>query len=111
MKERLVCVACVREEFLSKQIEDLGALDVCFYCASTAMTYSIEQLADLVSRALSEHFERSYPTDVMPSSYRIDGVVDVISYAADVAGPIAEDIRKTLADRDAATGIEIESAD
>jgi len=110
-RNRLVCITCVREAFLSKQIEESGAEGVCSYCETTAITFSIDRLADLVSFALKEHFERSYPTDLTPGNEWIGGVVDVIGTAACIDEPIAEDIRKILADRYEATGIEIESPD
>ncbi len=55
-RDRLLCAACVEDDFLRAEIELNGSDGRCSYCDLEGKTFSIDRIADLTEAALSEHF-------------------------------------------------------
>lgn len=109
LKIRRICPDCVGDEFLSDLIEKEGAPGTCHYCSGEGQTLALEQIADRVSTAFSQHyqrtavdpdgFERAMMSD-RESSYSWERhgepVVEAIMEAAEVEEKPAQDIQKIL---------------
>lgn len=66
LKIRLICPDCVGDEFLSDLIEKEGVPGTCHYCSGEGQTFALEKIADLVSTAFAQHYQR---TDVNPDGF------------------------------------------
>lgn len=107
-----ICCQCVREDYLSEEIERDGTDALCDYCGEEDKTWTIGDLADRVETAFEDHYVR---TPDQPSAweqslladrelghtwYR-EGVrtVDAIEAAAEIPGKAAADVQALLEDR------------
>lgn len=110
---KLLCFRCVGDAFLSRRIELEGVVGRCSYCfGDDDEAFCIDKLADLVSEAFEQHYERTPPqpdafqTAMLAnkeSSYEWDRAgdpaVDAIADAASIQSEPASDIREVLDDR------------
>ncbi len=62
-EHKRICCECVREAFLSQQIEKEGQAGECSYCGETLASIPIEELADRIETAFADHYVRTanYP--------------------------------------------------
>ena len=109
---RVLCSACIGDDFLSAEIARHGEPDVCDYCNNDGVVASIGELADRVETTFDSHYRRTSPE---PSEFEYalmkegirdwdrdgDPVIQVISEAAQIDERPAEDIREMLANRHA----------
>ena len=116
IKARLLCLECVEDNFLRAEIEKNGHDGTCFYCELDGKTFSIDQLANFVETALSQHFWRvtldtSDDTDSRdeahgdaigdwagPSTHG-QPVIELVKGSAGINEPVAKDILRVLAER------------
>lgn len=115
-KDRFLCLDCVEDRYLRAEIERNGRDGTCFYCGLDGTTFSIEQVANLVETALSQHFYRIWmetidevddpeesPDDVIvvPAGPNTQGqpVAKLIQCSAGVDESVARDIQRVLAER------------
>ena len=108
--QRVLCSACIGDDYLSVEIECHGKLAVCDYCNNDGVVTSIGELADRVETAFDSHYQRTSPE---PSDFEYglmkegirdwdrdgDPVTQVICDAAQMDEEPAEDIREVLASR------------
>lgn len=111
--ELKICSQCVGDEYLSSEVFKTGVAGTCSYCSKKrGKTWGIEELADSVERAFSDHFAR---TPDGPSDYERhrlsdpedsfiwyrdgDLAVDAIQQAAGVSYSAASDVQKLLEER------------
>ena len=110
--ELLICSGCIAEEFLSEEVETKGRDGNCSYCKEDAKCFSIEEVADKVEAAFSEHYIRtSDQPDSMQSmmladresSYEWDRdgepIAVAIMNAADIPESAAASIQEILEGR------------
>lgn len=111
-EDKLVCAACVTEDYLQQQIESKPN-GVCSYCDEAAVPcIAVEELADLVEEAFEGHFERtpSEPSDFESALMRDkemgydwyregEPVLDVITGIACCEPEVGEDVLSILSDR------------
>lgn len=57
--EQWICHQCVEEPFLSSKIASTGEIAVCSYCENEGRCWTIEQLADRIEQAFTEHYVRT----------------------------------------------------
>jgi RES domain/HEPN/RES N-terminal domain 1 len=107
-----ICSGCIGEDYLASEVETEGHEASCSYCGKDLKCFSIEELAERVETAFSEHY---YRTSDQPNSYQSmmlsdkestydwerDGepVADAIMNSADIPEAAASDIQKLLEDR------------
>lgn len=114
LKLRLICSDCVGEAFLSNEIESSGHDGTCHYCGGVGKTFTLEQMADRVSTAFSQHYERTDPNPTgfeyammrdKESTYDWSRhgtlVTDVIQETAEIDEQPAIDIQQILRDENA----------
>ena len=108
--QRVLCSACIGDDFLSAEIARHGEPDVCDYCNKHGVVTSIGELADRVETAFDSHYRRTSPE---PSDFEYglmkegirdwdregDPVRQVLCDAAQIDEEPAEDIREVLASR------------
>lgn len=58
---RYICYECIREEFLSDEIETQGKRRKCSFCNSVKRTYLISDIADRVESVMLSFYERTSP--------------------------------------------------
>jgi hypothetical protein len=66
LSERRICSQCVGDEYLKKEILAEGTEADCDYCDASGKTISMEELADRVEAAFTDHYVRT-PTE--PSGF------------------------------------------
>ncbi len=114
LKLRLICSDCVGDDYLSKKIEAEGQQGTCHYCSGEGQCFTLEQMADIVATAFSQHYER---TDVNPTGFEYammndkespiewyrhgEIVTDVIQEAVEVDEDPAKDIQQIMRDANA----------
>src|ERR1700726_2489678 len=91
-KDRRLCSACLKEEFVHSEVEKHGEDGVCFYCEQTGRTYSIGRIADFVGPAILELFHRDWSGEG-----RL--VADAIDQSTGMGAAASEDTRLVLAER------------
>ena len=107
---KLICRDCIGDEFLANEVKLRGAVRQCNYCGERGKTLTLEDVADRVHTALSEHFYltpdyMSEPEDFVQWAIshewerRGDPVECVISDVAGVSEEIACDVRELLSDK------------
>ncbi|MGA3846819.1 RES family NAD+ phosphorylase [Ralstonia nicotianae] len=112
LPSKRICHECVRESFLSAQIEQSAPVATCDYCGELLASLTIEELADRIETAFEEHYNR---TSDQPNSWEErmladkeshydwerDGtpVVDAIADAAEIPQGAAEDVLAILEER------------
>ena len=105
-----ICRNCIGDEFLAKEVKLRGAVRRCNYCGKRGKTLTVEDMADRVHTALSEHFELTPEDMTEPEDFvqwairgewerRGDPVEGVISDVAGVSEAIARDVREALSDK------------
>lgn len=117
LKSKRICSACVREAFLSDEIEQTGEEAECSYCTETAPCWTIEALADRIEIAFGDHYARtsnqpdSWQERMMAdkeSSYEWyrdgDLVIDAIETAAEIPPAAAANVQEILSERHAEFG-------
>jgi RES domain/HEPN/RES N-terminal domain 1 len=112
MSNQRLCFLCVDEPFLRAEIQEAGVEDVCSYCGTKTATISLDEMANFVGTALSEHFNLTDATNPFPDepwSRSGSAIVEVISSAAEIDEPIADEIRQILASRHEDTGVDDEA--
>jgi hypothetical protein len=110
--ELWICDQCVEEPFLSNEIATTGEIEVCSYCGSEAKCWTIEQMADRVEQAFSEHHVRTLngPDDWQQSLLRDresdydwerngEPVHDAIECAARIPDEAVADVLEVLGER------------
>lgn len=107
---KLICRGCIGDEFLANEVKRRGTVCRCSYCGKRGKTLAVEDMADHVHIALSEHFELT-PDDMSePEEFvqwaitrewerRGDPVEWVISEVAGVSEEIARDVRELLSNK------------
>jgi len=115
-KDRLLCRECVEDTFLQAEIEKNGRDGKCFYCQLDGRASSIEQIANLVDTAISQHFCRvslSTTDDADDPEKMSDDatddlagpntlgqpVIELIKCSAGTDEAVAKDILRVLAER------------
>lgn len=108
--DRRLCLSCIGESFLRREIERLGETRRCNYCGETEPTLSISEVADYVDTAFEQHYRR---TATEPSSFEYamikeggyfwdregEQAIYAIASAAEIDEKPAEDIRQVLEDQ------------
>lgn len=61
LKARRICADCVHEEFLSNLIETKGSHGTCHYCEGDGQTFTLDQIAEVIATAFSQHYQRTDP--------------------------------------------------
>ena len=108
--KRVLCSACIGDDFLSDEIARHGKLAVCDYCNNDGVVTSIGELADRVETAFKSHYRRTSPEPsdleygLMKEGIRHwhrdgDPVTQVLCDVAQMDEEPAEDIREVLASR------------
>ena len=83
---RLLCAACIGDQFLRAEVETNGCPGACSYCQHDGTVCTIDQVSDPVERAILDHFLlASWPGDGVPDASNENPSDDT----ADVAGPSA----------------------
>jgi len=109
LRERRICAGCVGEKYLKNIILTEGQDATCDYCAASAKTFSIGELADYIDGAFEAHYTR---TPEEPSGYEYalakesddgwerhgDPVEWAIANAAEIDDVPAQDVQRILAD-------------
>ncbi|AXV74046.1 hypothetical protein CJO75_12630 [Ralstonia solanacearum] len=112
LSPKRICHECVRESFLSAEIEQSAPEATCDYCGEPLASLTIEDLADRIQTAFEEHYNR---TADQPDSWQErmladresnydwerEGapVVDAIADAAMIPREAAEDVLAILEER------------
>ena len=108
--QRVLCSACIGDDFLNAEIARHGEPNVCDYCNKHGVVISIAELADRVETAFASHYRRTSPEpsdleyglmkEGIRNWYRDgDPVGQVLCDAAQIDEVPAEDIREVLASR------------
>lgn len=126
LEDKLICLNCVRENYLTGVTETQGSDGKCSYCGDTELTLPLGEIAKLVERGLLDHYERmpsepnsfeytlsndpEHPYEWHPKGWPIKGI---IFDAAEVDQNVADEIQKILAQRNydcdrASCGLECE---
>lgn len=107
-----ICYDCVGEVYLSFEVFSSGTPAACDYCTATAETISLEELADQVESAFSDHYVRTrnepeeYERALMADKesdydWEREGthVLYAIQEAAGLSEEVAEDVLEILSER------------
>jgi RES domain/HEPN/RES N-terminal domain 1 len=107
--ERRICIGCVREDVLRKQVVEVADEDTtCSYCGRLGQTISIDDLADFIEEAIERHF---YRTSTEPEGIEIfvakeglwerkgQAIGELISDVAGIGDDAAQDVRSNLEER------------
>ena len=95
-----VCHACIRDRFLSKQVEKEGTRAECTYCRATKSAFTLADLSNRIHEVLEWHFIPVPECDV-PELFR-QGLNDTEAVIEEIAGleqGIAADVREYLFNR------------
>ena len=95
-----VCHACIRDKFLSKQVEKEGTRGKCTYCCATKSAFTLAELSYRIHHVLKGHFITVPECDV-PEQFR-QGLNDTEAVIEEIAGldqGIAADVREYLFNR------------
>jgi hypothetical protein len=92
--ERRVCSECVEEPFLRAKIETDGSSETCSYCEQKGNTFSIDQIADPVAAIFADVYHHAEPPEGR-------AVLSLIKELTGLDEPAADDVRRTLRERQA----------
>ncbi|MCH7501445.1 MAG: RES domain-containing protein [Nitrospinae bacterium] len=105
IKAQKVCVLCIDEEYLSKEISKTGIEAQCNYCEHESNVISMEEFSIKVEEAIDTHFVRT-PVDPVDYEWVLakegkwerhgEPINGVISDYAEISEEIAEDVRKII---------------
>jgi RES domain len=97
-KDRRLCSACVGEPRLRAEVEGNGQNGTCSYCNRAGKTFSIDQAADRIESVLTNFC-------YLAARELGEGgpVADMIDDLAKIGPEAAEDVRRALAEQDAAS--------
>jgi hypothetical protein len=107
-----ICDNCIGEPFLKALVASRGAGAICSYCAAESRTFTVQDLADRVERAFSEHYERTQTKEDafeeamhhgagFSENWERSGVkvLSAIANAARIPNPVAVDVHSILQSR------------
>lgn len=123
LKHGWLCHRCVKEKFLSSQINDSGQESTCSYCGFRGNSLALNEVADRFELAFKQHFYQTRLQMSLFESTLQDGeddwwepegepVLAVIQEAGEIGEEIAKDIRQILHERyrfNDASGFDAES--
>ena len=109
LQGRLICAACIGDNYLKSEVERIGEDGTCFYCEEDGKTISLDDLAGYVGTAFEQHYHR---TPIDPEGVECIMVKEgghwerhgeqaayAIAEAAEIADHAAEDVRRILCER------------
>lgn len=59
LANKRICHACIDEAYLAAAVQANGNAGLCAYCAETAASLTIEELADRIETAFADHYTRT----------------------------------------------------
>lgn len=99
-----LCCGCVTDHYLREKIRKDGEEYDCSFCDDFGPTFSLEEVAELVEQAFSEHFERTStePSDwdyfrIKEMDYEWDREGDQVHYVISEIAGIDEDVAEVVA--------------
>ncbi|MDR3474075.1 MAG: RES domain-containing protein [Devosia sp.] len=112
LKDEVICSNCVGEPYLKAEIGADGVEGVCRYCGHHGKAFTLEEMADRIAEAFSQHYQR---TPEEPDSYQRSAMNDpespydwyregeetsvAIMNAAEIPEAAASDIQELLDER------------
>ena len=110
MAQFRLCMDCIGEPFLRREVERIGERGKCHYCENDGVTASNSEVADYIDTAFDQHYRR---TPVEPDAFEYsmikEGFINweregepaiwAISTAALIDENVAEDLRRVLEER------------